>query len=66
MRRDFLIDYFDYWIEDTLISFDIIILQVHFSSEKDDVSLYGTPKEELVPGSAASLGTDASFRYAQL
>ena len=36
---------------------------MHFSSEKDDVSLYGTPKEELAPGSAASLGTDASRAF---
>jgi hypothetical protein len=28
--------------------------KVHFSSEKDDVSLYGTPKEELAPPSGLS------------
>lgn len=33
--------------------------KVHFSSDKDDISLYGTPKEEIVPGSACSVGTDS-------
>ena len=28
---------------------DMNLNKVHFSMEKDDISLYGTPKEEIVP-----------------
>ena len=28
---------------------DMNLNKVHFSTEKDDISLYGTPKEEIVP-----------------
>lgn len=33
--------------------------KVHFSSEKDDVSLYGTPKEEMAPASASGCSSRA-------
>ena len=32
---------------------DLNLNKVHFSTEKDDISLYGTPKEEIVPLSAS-------------
>jgi hypothetical protein len=28
---------------------DMNLNKVHFSTEKDDISLYGTPKEEIIP-----------------
>jgi hypothetical protein len=28
---------------------DVNLNKVHFSTDKDDISLYGTPKEEIVP-----------------